>query len=224
MGRRRFSAAVLRLCLIGGLLAIAPGGRLAAGDDASDLVAKLRKKYDKTATLSAAFTQTTVFAVSKARQSSQGTIALAKGNRYRIAYDDRVIVCDGATVWSWSKGNGQVVVDRFREDPNGLTPERLLAKLPEEYTPSLLAPESIADVEVEVVKMTPSAPSKSGKQLRWLKLWIDEDRMSVVRLQTSDLAGNETTYDLRETAMDRGLPDSTFRFTPPPGAEVLDLR
>ena len=149
MRRRAFSAIALRLCFLSGVLAAAPPGRLAAGDDASELVAKLRKKYDKTASLSASFTQTTVFAVSKARQSSQGTIALAKGNRYRIAYDDRVIVCDGATVWSWSKGNGQVVVDRFREDPNGLTPERLLANLPEEYSASLLAPESIGDAEVE---------------------------------------------------------------------------
>lgn len=194
---------------------------LGAGDDAADLVSKLRKKYDRMSTLSLSFTRTTVFAVSKARQSSDGTLSLAKGNRYRIAFDDRVIVSDGATVWSWSKSNAQVVVDRFRDDPNGLTPERLLVRLPSDYTAVLTGKEEVGGEETTIVKLTPQAP---GRQVRWFKLWVDEGRLSIVRLQVMDLAENETTYDLRDIAADRGVADSTFRFTAPPGVEVLDLR
>jgi chaperone LolA len=195
--------------------------RLVSGDDAADLVSKLRRKYDKLSTISLAFTRTTVFAVSKATQSSDGAMTLAKGNRYRITFDDRVIVSDGAAVWSWSKANAQVVVDRFREDPNGLTPERLLVKLPSEYSAALLGKEKVGKDEAQVVKMTPTA---TGKQVRWFKLWVEEDRLTVLRIQVADLAGNETTYDLRDIAVDGVVADSTFRFTAPPGAEVLDLR
>jgi chaperone LolA len=195
--------------------------RLVSGDDASDLVSKLRKKYDRMSTLSLSFTRTTVFAVSKARQSSEGALDIAKGNRYRITFDDRVIVCDGSTVWSWSKANGQVVVDRFRDDPNGLTPERLLVKLPSEYAAVLLGKERIGTEETVVLKLTPPA---TGRQLRWFKLWVDEDELQVERLQVMDLAENETTYDLRDIAVDSGVADSAFRFTAPAGVEVLDLR
>jgi chaperone LolA len=215
MNRRTALLLMTALCL-----AAAPS-RPVGGDDAAELVSKLRKKYDGMSTLSLGFTRTTVFGVSKARQSSEGAVSLAKGNRYRITLDDRVIVSDGATVWSWSKANEQVVVDRFRDDPNSLTPERLLVKLPAEYSPVLLGKERIGEDEATVVKLSAQA---SGRQVRWFKLWVDEDELTVLRLQVLDLAGNETTYDLKDIVIDRGVPDSTFRFAAPPGVEVLDLR
>lgn len=212
-----------RACLLIALLCLpAAAPRAAAGDDGPELVSRLRKKYDRIGTLSLAFTQTTVFAVSKARQASEGRLSLAKGNRYRIAFDDRVIVCDGATVWSWSKQNAQVVVDRFRDDPSGLTPERLLVKIPSEYAPLILGKEKVGGEEASVIKMTPAAQGR--QQVRWFKLWVEEESLTIVRIQVMDLAENEITYDLRDVAVDRGLPDSTFRFDPPPGTEILDLR
>ncbi len=191
------------------------------GDDATDLVAKLRKKYDRIEYLSLTFMQATVFAVSKARQSSGGSLSLAKGNRYRMTTDERVIVSDGATVWSWSKANAQVIVDSFRDDPNSLTPERLLLKLPTEYTPVILGEELIGKEETTVLKLTPSSP---GKSVRWFKIWVEEGDLTILRLQLLDLGENEITYDLSGIAVNRGLNDSTFRFTTPPGSEVLDLR
>jgi chaperone LolA len=216
--RRRVALRLLTALLL--LLAGAPP-RLSAGDDAAELVTKLRKKYDGMSTLSLSFSRTTVFAVSKARQSSDGRLVLAKGNKYRITFDDRTIVCDGATVWSWSKANGQVVIDRFRDDPNGLTPERLLVNLPAEYAAVLVGKEKVGKRETAVLKLTPQS---SGRQLRWMKLWVDDDELTILRLQVSDLAENETTYDLGDIAADAGAADSTFRFTAPPGVEILDLR
>jgi outer membrane lipoprotein carrier protein len=215
MNRRSLLVVMTALCLL------SMPSPLVSGDDAAELVSKLRKEYDRMSTLSLAFTRTTVFAVSKARQTSEGAVSLAKGNRYRITLDDRVIVSDGATVWSWSKANEQVVVDRFRDDPNSLTPERLLVKLPAEYSSVLLGKERVGKVEAAVVKLS---AQESGRQVRWFKLWVDEDELTILRLQVSDLAGNETTYDLKDIVVDRGVADSTFRFTAPPGAEVLDLR
>ncbi len=191
------------------------------GDDASALVAKLRKKYDRIGDLSLSFRQTTVFAVSKVRQSSEGALALAKGNRYRVAFDDRVIVSDGSTVWSWSKSNAQVIVDRFRDDPTSLTPERLLVRIPAAYAALLLGAERVGKDETRVVKLTPPAGDRS---VRWVKLWVDEDRLTIVRLQLSDLAENDITYELSDIRIDTGLPDSTFRMAIPAGAEILDLR
>jgi outer membrane lipoprotein-sorting protein len=191
------------------------------GDDAAELVSKLRKKYDRIDDLSLSFIQTTVFAVSKAKQVSEGDLILGKGNRYRISFDDRVIVSDGTTVWSWSKPNAQVIVDRFRDDPNSLTPERLLVKIPAEYTAVRLGKERLGDAETSVVKMTPSS---TGEPVRWMRLWVDEGKLTIVRLRLLDLAENEITYDLRDISIDPGIPDSTFRMSAPPGAEVLDLR
>ncbi|HLF14514.1 MAG TPA: outer membrane lipoprotein carrier protein LolA [Bacteroidota bacterium] len=200
------------------LLPSAPA--LPAGD-AAELVSKLRKKYDRIDDLSLSFLQTTVFSVSKARQTSEGGLSLAKENRYRITFDDRVIVSDGTTVWSWSKANAQVIIDRFRDDPNSLTPERLLVRIPSEYASVILGKERVGKVEATILKMTPAS---AGRPVRWFKIWVDEEKLVILKLRVLDLAENEITYELRDIAMNRDVPDTTFRFTIPPGAEVLDLR
>lgn len=222
--RHRSAAPTLAAILAAAALSVAAAsGAVFAPppDDAAELVAKLRKKYDRIRDLSLSFTQTTVFAVSKAVQSSEGALAMGKGNRYRITLEDRLIVCDGSTVWSWSKAGGQVIVDRFRDDPAGLTPERLLARIPAEYLPAQVGEEKVGKREAVVIRMTPPERDRS---MRWFKIWVDEDRLTILRLQVADLAGNETTYDLRDLAIDGGLPDSTFRLDAPEGTEVLDLR
>jgi chaperone LolA len=202
-------------------LFLIPAATALSGDDAPELVTKLRKKYDRIDDLSLSFDQTTVFAVSKARQTSAGSLALAKGNRYRISFDDRVIVSDGKTVWSWSKPNAQVIVDNFHDDPNSLTPERLLVRIPSQYTAISMGSDTVGKEEATVLKLTPQA---RGESVRWLKLWVDEGSLTVLKLQLLDLAENEVTYVLRDIAINRGVPDSTFRLSVPPGAEVLDLR
>ncbi len=114
-----------------------------------------------------------------------------------------------------------MIVDHFRDDPNSLTPERLLVKLPTEYTAAILGEEKVGKEETTVLKLTPSV---AGKSVRWFKIWVDEDDLTILKLQLLDIGENEITYELSGIAMNRGLPDSTFRFTLPPGAEVLDLR
>jgi len=196
--------------------------RAAAGEgDAAELLSRLREKYDDAGALSLSFRQTTVFAVSKARQDAEGTLAVGKGNRYRITLGERVIVSDGATVWSWSKSNNQVIVDGFRDDPAGITPERLLTRLPEDYHAVGMGEDTVGKKETTVLKLTPGSP---GGQVKWLKLWVDEDELTVRKLEVLDLAENQTTYILEDIVMDGRLPDSVFTFSAPPGTEVLDLR
>jgi outer membrane lipoprotein carrier protein len=205
-----------------GVILWGPVSPLAAQDgDAPRLLKELREKYNDVENLSLSFSQTTVFAVSKASQETEGTLAIGKGNRYRISLGDRLIVSDGETVWSWSKSNAQVIVDRFRDDPSGLTPERLLTRLPEDYRAVSPGKEDVGRTETTVLKLTPGAP---GGQVKSLKLWVDEDEMTVRKLQVRDLAENEMTYLLRDVRINGDLPDSVFHFTAPPGTEVLDLR
>ncbi len=195
--------------------------RAAQEGEASRLLSRLREKYEDVDNLSLGFTQTTVFAVSGAEQETAGTLVMGKGNRYRIALGDRVIVSDGKSVWSWSKANDQVIVDRFRDDPAGTTPERLLTRIPEDYRAILTGSGDVGGKETTVLKLTPGKP---GTQVKWLKLWVDEDGPTVLKLQVHDLGENDMTYLLRDVEVDGKIPDSVFTFTAPPGAEVLDLR
>ncbi|HLB00980.1 MAG TPA: outer membrane lipoprotein carrier protein LolA [Bacteroidota bacterium] len=202
------------------VLLFSAAGRAQEGDGAR-LLSRLREKYNDVDRLSLTFAQKTVFAVSKAEQVTEGKLVLGKGNQYRITLGDRLIVSDGRTVWSMSKSNSQVIVDRFRDDPSGITPERLLARLPEDYRAVSTGTEKIGRIRTTVLKLTPGSP---GGQVKWLKLWVDEDEMAVRRLVVMDLGENEITYDLGDVTVDPDVPDSVFTFTAPAGTEILDLR
>jgi chaperone LolA len=206
------------------LVSIAPissNAGSAQENDAAELLSRLREKYEDVDNLSLRFRQTTVFAVSKAEQETAGRLVVGKGNRYRVTLEDRVIVSDGQSVWSWSKRNAQVIVDRFRDEPAGLTPERLLTRVPEDYRVVSTGSVTVGGRETTVLKLTPGSP---GQQLKWLKLWVDEDGLLVRKMQVRDLGDNDMTYMLSDIEIDGDLPDSAFTFTAPPGAEILDLR
>jgi len=189
--------------------------------EAAQILSRLREKYNNINNLSLAFTSRTVFAVSRAEQETGGTLVIGKGNRYRIAIGERLIISDGKSVWSWSESNAQVIVDRFRDDPSGLTPERLLTHVPEDFRAVSTGTDMVGSKETVVLKLTPGLP---GGQVKWLKLWVDEDEMEILKLQVLDLGENETSYVLKDISIDGDLPDSVFIFSAPPGTEELDLR
>lgn len=214
--RFRIMPVILIMILVAGL-----HDAVKAQDEATELVRDLEEKYDGIENLSVDFTQKTVFVVTKAVQTTTGSLILKPENRYRITFEDRVIVSDGETVWSWSKPNNQVIIDRFREDPNSLTPERVLLNVPHDYAATMLGDEKIGKTETTVLKMIPN--SKKAP-VRWFKLWIDEEELVIRRVQVFDLSENETTYDLTRLRIDGELPDSVFQFSIPSGTEILDLR
>jgi len=215
------SGAVVILSAGPGFPPAGQGARAAQEGEASRLLSRLREKYNDVENLSLRFTQTTVFAVSRAEQETAGSLVMGRGNRYRVDLGERTIVSDGKSVWSWSKANDQVIVDLFRDDPAGTTPERLLTRIPDDYHALLTGSGKVGGKETTILKLTPGKP---GTQVKWIKLWVDEDGPTVLKLQVHDLGDNDMTYLLRDVEVDGEVPDSVFSFTAPPGAEVLDLR
>jgi outer membrane lipoprotein carrier protein len=190
-------------------------------DDAGDILEKMRKKYDSIHDASLTFNRHVVFGVTQSKQDFSGTLWMKKGRKYRIESEDQTIVTDGSTVWTYSRINNQVLVDRYREDSLSFTPDRILVDVPENYSAALLGEEKTATSESSVLKLVPKSEKSD---LKWMKLWVDRNDWMMKRIQLLDVADNQTTYVLTGVTLNAGIPDSTFRFQPPPGVEVIDVR
>ena len=118
-----------------------------AGDDPTTIVSRMQKRYDKIEDATIVFQQHIVFGVMNNEQEFSGTLVLKKGNQYRIELEDQTIVTDGKSVWSYSKSNNQVLIDKFHDDPKSLSPDRLLVKVPDEYQTTILGKETIGKHE-----------------------------------------------------------------------------
>jgi chaperone LolA len=192
----------------------------AAAQSAQDVLDRARKKYEELTDVELRFAQTVRFPVSRVEQRISGTLQMRKGNHYRVETEDMTVVTDGTTVWSYSRGTNQVLIDHFSMDERMFTPERVLTAAPEDFTPVLLGKEKIGTSETLVLKLT---PTESGP-IKTLKLWIGESDHLTRKVEMVDANGKETTYLVSDLRVNTGVPEGRFTFKAPEGAEVVDLR
>jgi len=200
-------------------LLLAPDSALA--DDAQDVLARVRKKYDSVTDATLRFSQEVKFPLAGINQRVEGKLLLKKTNKYRVELDGQTIVTDGQTVWSYAVATNQVLIDKFKLNERMLSPERLLTTAPDEYTSRIVGKERISSMETVALLLTPRSESSS---VRSLKLWVDEGTSLVRQVMLVDVNGRETQYTVRDIDINTGLDDSRFVFDIPEGVEVVDLR
>lgn len=207
-------SACLALVFIAGVLEC-------TAETAQEVLERVKKRYDAINDAELKFTQHTRYEVSKLEQRSTGTLFMKKKNKYRVEFEDRIVVTDGATVWSYNPVQKQVVIDKFKIDPNVVTPEKLLTSAPQDYYASLAATEKIGTVQTRVLKLV---PKDDNSAIRILRLWVDEATWLIKKVELVDMGGKQTTYVVNDIKVNTGIPDSRFTYQIPDGVEAVDLR
>jgi outer membrane lipoprotein carrier protein len=169
----------------------------------------------------ATFQQHVKFGYSSIEQSFSGTLSLKKPNKYRIESDQQVVVTDGTTVWAYTPANNQVLIDRYKENENSLSPDKFLLNLPATYYVSLVGTEKMGDATVHVLKLV---PKDDRSFVRSVKVWVDGNTWNARRIQLVDVNDTETTYVISDLKLNTNISPKTFTFSPPAGIEIVDLR
>ena len=211
-----------RRTVFGLLLAITAAVPGLRGDEtASDILAEVRERYEDIDDAEILFSQKVTFSKTGLEQENSGRLLMKKENRYRLELNDQTVVTDGATVWSYSQSTGQLIIDVFKTDERFLTPEKVLTGAPDDFSATVLDRERSGKTTLAVLKLT---PRDDDSFITSLKLWVDEDTWLIRRAEILEFSGKKTTYTIKELNTNVGLPADTFSFTPPEGAEVVDLR
>jgi len=202
-------------------IAAATASALLAGSAyaaASGPAQRLDALFSQTRTLSAHFSETVQNANAATVKQSSGTLAIAKPGRFRWDYEKpykQLIVADGAKLWLYDPGLEQVTV----------RPEtRALAAGPA----ALLAGTSKVEGQFKV--------SDAGEHggLNWVRLVPLDNESDYTEMRV----GLDGQGQLKELRLDSKLGQSTrivfsdlkrnvkldpglFRFTPPPGVDVV---
>jgi len=181
---------------------------------------QLHAFLEGTRTSRGAFKQTVVNSQRRTTQVTSGTFAFARPGRFRWTYDkpyDQLIVGDGASVWVYDKDLNQVVVRKL-DAALGATPAALLAgdnALEKNF--DLVA--AGAGEGLEFVDATPKSPESQFKRIR---LGFRENLPQSMTL--TDAFGQTTQLLFSDVQRNPSLPAEQFRFTPPPGADVIGER
>jgi outer membrane lipoprotein carrier protein len=186
-----------------------------------EITDRLQKKYDSIQDATAHFTQQVKFGFSKIEQSFSGTLKMKKPHRFRVETEYQTLVTDGATVWSFSPVNKQVLIDRYKETADSFTPEQFLLNLPSNYFATLVQTEAGPDKALLTLKLVPKDDQSFIKSM---KVWVDEGTWVVKKVEMLDVNDTEKIYTVQDIKINTNLKENTFAFTAPPGTEVVDLR
>jgi outer membrane lipoprotein carrier protein len=196
------------------LLAIA--ALLLAGAAHADSVDLLRDFAQNVKSGRAAFTQTVTSVDGAKKKDSSGQFEFVRPNRFRFTYAkpfEQQIVADGQKVWLYDVDLNQVTV-RPMTQAIGATPAALLAgsTLDKEFELKALP----ASDGLEWVQAAPRVKDGPIQSLR-----VGFKGSVLAALEIVDAFGQRSM--LRFTALEQNvkLPDETFRFTPPKGADVI---
>jgi outer membrane lipoprotein carrier protein len=190
-----------------------------AGAEAADEAAAARRLDAALGSLQglrAEFRQTVVDASGRLTENAAGTVSLSRPGRFRWDYrePEQVIVSDGVTVWFYDVGLEQVTIRSAKDTING-TPARLLAG-----TGGLASEFEIADGgEREGLRWIRLTPRNEQTDFRELRVGLASGELR--RMTMLDRLGQTTELEFERVERNPEFEGDTFRFTPPPGVDVV---
>ena len=201
----------MRTLLVAGMLSCCA---LAAKADALDT---LREFVRDVQSGRAAFTQTVTSADGKKKRVSSGSFEFARPNRFRFAYAkpfEQLIVSDGQKVWIHDVDLNQVSVRKLSA-ALGATPAALLAgsALDKEFELAAQPPQG----GIDWVMATPKQKDGAFQSMR-----IGFRGRELAAVEILDGFGQRSLLQFSQYAANAALPEQSFRFVPPPGADVIE--
>lgn len=188
--------------------------------DAAELIKRLEERYNSVSTLKAEFTQTMSSAYSDLNESFSGTLLL-QGPRYRIETRQQTLVTDGDVTWIYNAAENQVLINQNEGSDDGFALDRLFTDYSSQFDVGDVSTERIGGAAHYVLELTPKDPESFFERVT---VWMRADDDIISRIKVVDQ--NETTmlFDLKNVSFNPELDARAFTFSPPQGAEVIDLR
>jgi outer membrane lipoprotein-sorting protein len=184
-----------------------------------DLMADLRTTWQEMEGLTARFDHTFEWVLAGETQVTRGRLWLAGRNRFRLEFEDRVMVSDGTTIWDHDRKQNQVLL--MDADPSkGITSQQqLFMAYTENVNATWVREEGSGDRRRVVIRID-RGPNEDPQAV---DIWVDPLRKLAVQAAYTDGAGNNHRYEMDEIEIGP-QPDERFTFTIPEGVTVVDMR
>jgi outer membrane lipoprotein-sorting protein len=208
--------------LLGGILFSAPTTLFAQQSNTRellDLMAGLRTTWQEMDGLAARFDHTFEWVLAGETQVTRGHLWLSGRNRFRLEFEDRVMVSDGTTIWDHDMKQKQVLLMNADPAKGIANQQQLFMAYTENVDATWVREEGSGDRRRVVIRID-RGPDADPKVV---DIWVDPLRKLAVRASYADGAGNNHRYDMEEIELGP-QPDEKFTFTIPEGVTVVDMR
>lgn len=195
----------------------AAGLLLAASLAHADAVDTLREFVREAKSGRAAFSQTVTSPDGAKKKHSSGQFEFQRPNRFRFAYTkpfEQAIVADGQKVWIYDHDLNQASSRRM-SDAIGATPAALLAggNLERDF-------DLKARLDRDGLSWVQALPRTKDGQFQSIEIGFSGKQLTAVEIV--DSFGQRSALRFTDLQTNVTIDPERFRFTPPPGADVLE--
>ena len=193
----------------------------AANAKTDEVVKKLQARYDATSDFTADFAQVVEVSTLGQKLESKGQVYFKRPGKMRWEFtepDAQTIVADGTTLWIYQPEHHQVLKAPFRAAFQSATPLSFLfgvGKLREDFNASLPPGTDASRIRLKLVP-------KQDREIGTLILDLDPKSYDIVAAEVTDPLGNVTRLAFTNLKRGVGLDDAKFKFTVPPGTDVVE--
>ncbi|NJD68725.1 MAG: outer membrane lipoprotein chaperone LolA, partial [candidate division NC10 bacterium] len=184
---------------------------------------KVQVTYQGFSDLRSAFFQRATNRLSGMTQEASGRLFLKWPGRMRWEYEkpeSRLFLIDGKTLWSYSPSERQAIA----QDVSGVlttSPIGILFGMSSLRRDFQVRPIVHAGTKESPESLLELTPKRKGLAFKRVILGVDRGSFLIQRLTVFDLYDNTTTVELSRQQVNTNLKDDLFRFSPPPGTEVI---
>ncbi len=155
---------------------------------------------------------------------SRGRMCQRQPDRFAMRFSDPegdLVVADGEWLWVYfpSSDAGQVIRSPMTSGTRGRFDfhREFLSDPGRRYAPEYLRAEELDGASTHVIRLVPREPSA----YREARVWIDAETWFIRRTEVEEENGNVREVELARFDPNPPAENDTFRFTPPPGVQVI---
>jgi outer membrane lipoprotein carrier protein len=216
----RLASAALLLVLLRAAVVPAATDRL----ELNAVVDHVQKRYDAAADFRAHFSQTLTNPTFKRKTALSGEVLLKKPGKMRWNYqtpDVKMYLADGTRLWLYEPEDHQA----FKQDLKSSQLPAALAfltgkgKLADEFEIAFSKTPGVGTARDYVLSLH---PRQAQPQIKEMTFVVDPETFLVRESVLVDGQGNVNDMLFSDIKINGGVPDATFKWSPPAGTRVID--
>ncbi len=201
---------VLIAAVVGTAVAVAPPR------DAESVFQAIQRKYSDASSMQVVFAQ-------KDNPSITGKLTVKRDNKFIIELDDRIVICNGSTMWNYTPSKNKVIVSKYIDGSDAISPQKLFMSFPKTYVPSLLRENRSTGEDYVVLALKPKNQQAVVGGLQKITMKLSPRTLEIAELEIFD-GSNVRGWVISGLKTDISVSDSDFEFKPTDDIRVIDLR
>lgn len=174
----------------------------------------LKNRFEQNEVFSASFIHEFNDTFTGEQQITEGAIWVGN-NRYKIVSGNSIMVVDGEISRVYDGNKDRVIISEYEKDEDDFAPSRMLQGVDDSYT---VSEEAAGNGQTKVHLST----EDQFAMFRSVTIWLNAAG-TPIRIEAIDQVDNELITYFSDGSFAEETED-VFRFQPPEGAELIDLR